>query len=336
MHFAYTPPQTTIEEMLGHRCVNLFGTIISGDDERFIEFLGRSEVPPRTDVYIDSAGGDVEAAINIGRVVRDNWLHTHVGQYLLDPSPAEHDDIFKPRSFQEGSCMSAATLLFLGGRLRFLSKGAKFGVHQFSFRDPSPMHIGRSQIMSSKIARYISDMGIPPEFLEISAATESTEIKLLDHDELRTISVVTDGETPVQWTVQSRNNTLYVRGERDSFFGHHKILLGFAKPQFYINAVVESQGRASQLTAFPLVELVVGMREQQVIDVSQRCERSETGMYTNLFLMISNAEAHEIAKSDGFGLRVRGGPDAGMFLGIAPMSTKGGEDLLESFVQTLS
>lgn len=338
MQFEYTPPQTILEEAFGgHRCINAFGPVTAGDDERFLDFLSRSSIPVRTDVYIDSSGGHVETAINIGRAVRDNWFSTHVGQYVIDyQAPYELEGFLKPRRFIEGSCISAATLLYLGGRLRYLSKSARFGVHQFSFRDPSPSHVGRSQILSSRIARYISDMGIAPEFLEISASVESNEIKLVDHDKLHELGIVTDGQTPVTWTVQSRNNTLYVRAERDSLYGHHKLMLGFVKPDFYLHAVIESQGRESHLTQFPLVELVVGQNDGRIVDLSGRCTRHIHGIYTNVFSKLSTTEANDLAFSDGFGLRVRGGPDADMFLGIAPMSTSGGEDLIRSFVHSLS
>ncbi|SIT58817.1 Putative periplasmic protein (fragment) [Mesorhizobium prunaredense] len=73
--------------------------------------------------------------------------------------------------------MSAATLVFLGGRLRYFESGAKFGVHQFSFRDPSPDNIGRSQILSAKIALYVVEVGISPDFL--SAIFEEDENETL-------------------------------------------------------------------------------------------------------------------------------------------------------------
>lgn len=323
--------------MGGHRCINAFGRIEIGDDESFLDFVRKSNVPYRTDLYIDSVGGDVEAAIEIGRIIRQNWFSTHVGQYLLDiENYNEHKEIFSSRKLTFGKCMSAATLMYLGGRLRFLREGDRFGVHQFSFRDPTPDHIGHSQILSSRIARYISDMGIPAEFLEISASVESNVVKDIDHGELRKLNVVTDGVTPVEWTVQSRNDTLYVRGERDSIFGHHKLCLGFAKPQFYLQAVIESQGRAEQLTQFGLVELVIGPNDRRIIDLSERALRFDGGFYTNVFSTLSPEEVRELAESEGFGLRVRFGPDADVFLGIDIMMTSGSEDLLKSFVNSLS
>lgn len=340
MQFEYTPPQTELEKAIGgHRCINAFGTIYPDDNKRFLELLSRNEIPPRTDVYINSTGGNVETAISIGHLIRDHWFSTHVGQYILNPAHEDSDTLnehLKRRKFFHGQCMSAATLVFLGGRLRHLSERSEFGVHQFSFKNPSPTDIGRSQILSAKIARYVSDMGIASEFLELSASTDSNAINLIAHKNLKQMRVLTGGQTDVEWTVQARNNTLYVRGERDSLYGHHKMILGFTKgPGFYLHAVIESQGRQDELTRAPLVELVVD-DEVIVTDISNRTTRSVHGIYTNILCFITNDEATTIAHSSGFGLRVRYAHDAPMFLGIAPMSTEGASDMLTSFVHSLS
>lgn len=334
MQFEYTPPQTELEEALGgFRCINAWGKIEQGDDEKFVEFLEKSEIPPRTDIYISSSGGDVDTAITIGRTIRSAWLSTHVGSYTLDSSPEEY---LRPRIFQEGQCMSAATLIYIGGRLRYLSKGAKFGVHQFSFHNPSPAHIARSQILSARIARYVADMDVSLEFLEISASVPGDGISLVSISDLENLRVVTGGQTDVRWSLQSLDGTIYVRGERDSMFGHHKIILGHIKDRgFYLLAVIESQGREAELTSLPLVELDVANSTGAVIDISHRCSRQISGIYTNITCRLSNAEAYALAYSDGFGVRVRGGPDTGMFLGIAPMSSASGAEMLRSYFDAM-
>ncbi len=115
------------------------------------------------------------------------------------------------------------------------------------------------------------------------------------------------------------------------------MLLGFIKPTgFFVYAVIESQGRERELMNFPLVELVIGMDEGEVIDISNRCDRVIEGIYTNIHTSVSDAEAQAIVKSDGFGLRIRGGPYADMFLGVGPMSNKGGEQMIAAFFYNLS
>lgn len=94
-----------------------------------------------------------------------------------------------------------ATLIFLGGRLRYFPDGSTFEVHQFSFRDPSPEHIGHSQKLSAKIATYVSDMEVSSQFLEISSSRDAEQIKELSKEQLQEMGVVTGGQTEVDWTV---------------------------------------------------------------------------------------------------------------------------------------
>lgn len=245
MQFEYTPPQTPLEEAFGgFRAVNAFGEIVRGDDERFADLVRNSAVPPRTPIYINSGGGDVETAISIGRFIRGCWFSTHIGQYILDG--VDDSRFFSKRKRIAGMCMSAATLVFLGGRLRFIDVADRFGVHQFSFKNPTPAHVSRSQILSASIARFVVDMNIDPEFLTVSSIAESTDIRELAHPELQRLRVSTGGETAVDWTIQAIGNALYVRGERDNIYGHHKMLLGYTKSEgFFIYAVIESQGKDS-------------------------------------------------------------------------------------------
>lgn len=331
MEFVYTAPQNEIEKLFGgffH--VNASGPIEIGDADKFKRFIERSEVPPRTCVYINSGGGNVEEAIEIGRTIREGWLSTDVGQRILDFFvPAE---FIVPRKLLPGKCMSAATLVYLGGRLRFLQDGAKFGVHQFSFKNPSPSDISRSQRLSARIARYISDMGICPSFFELSTEAEGHEMKIVSKGDLERLGIVTGGETKVEWTTHARGGGIYVRGERDNIYGHHKIILTYERSSgLQILAMIEAQGRTEELIKFGVVEIVIG-EDERLIDVSNRCERKANGIYVGISAKITMDEAQVLANSKSFGLRVRATKQADMFLGVSPMETSGGEDMLRTIV----
>lgn len=329
MKFDYTSPQTELEEQIGGRfCVNAYGPIEAGDADRFKRFIETSKVPPRTDVYIHSTGGDVEEAMDIGRIIRGGWLGTSVGQYILDADPSFR--FMVPRKLLPGQCLSAATLVYLGGRLRYLSEDAKFGVHQFSFKNPSPENLSKSQILSAKIARYITEMGVHPEFLELSASVENGRIELVSKAKLERLGVVTGGQTKPDWTIQARGGGIYARGERDSLFGHHKVILFYERNLgFAFIGVIESQGREPELMNFGLVEIVVNGEDIR-IDITDRCERKINGIYVNISAPLTEDEARLLASSKSFGVQVRHSREAELFLGISAVDTDGGEDILRS------
>jgi hypothetical protein len=331
VQFIYTDPQTEYERLIGgFHCINAFGKVEAGDDEKFRNFLEVAAPPPRTTVYLDSSGGDVEAAMGIARLIRSGWYETSIGRYHLNTT-APRDHIVE-RELLQGQCLSAATLVYLGGRLRHFPDGAEFGVHQFSFKNPSPANLAQSQLLSAKMARFMGEMGIQLEFMEIASSTSGEKINRLNIEDLKKLKVVTGGITDVNWTVQAKNNMIYVRGERDSIFGHHKVMLGYIKGHgLYFWAVIEAQGREGELTTFGLVEIVVN-GEAIRIDVTDRCERAVSGSYVNILVKLTTEEAGLVALSDSFGVQIRFSSDAGMFLGVSAMSTVGGREQLATLL----
>jgi len=329
MEFVLSIPQTELEEVFGgYFYINALGKIEQDDDKKFAKFLETSAPPPTIPIYIDPSGGNVEAAIKIGRMVRGYPLSTSIGLYQLT---VEHPEVpLFDRELLPGKCLSAATLIYLAGRLRHFPEGAKFGVHQFFYKNPTPENVVRSQSLSAKIARYVTDMGIDAEFLEVSSSVPNDDIKIIDAEELRKYRVVTDGQTNVNWTVQAHMGMLYVRGERDSIFGHHKVMLCHSRETGFVCwSVIESQGREEELNTFGLVEIVLN-DEQTRIDISDRCQRMDHGPYVNILSRISEMEAREIAYSDDFGIQVRFSKKAEVFLGIAGMATEGGIEQLKT------
>ncbi|WP_050996861.1 hypothetical protein [Sinorhizobium fredii] len=328
MQFEYTEPQTEVERAFGgFRHISLLGRIEEGDDVKFRKFLERSAPPPRTSVYINSTGGNVEAAMGIGRLIRDAWFSTSVGSYVLNSQNADEPVI--PRKFIPGKCLSAATLVFLGGRLRYFTPESEFGVHQFSFKNPSPDSLEKSQRLSAAIARYIEDMGIPAAFLELTALTPGHDLSLLSEERLRELKIVTNGETEAMWGVEVHQEAMWVRGERDSLYGHGKVMLCYSKADgFAFAAMVEAMGRQYELQNFGLVEIVVNGEDVR-IDISDRCMREPYGIYIMFMAKLSEEEARTLAYSESFGVQVRTGADAELFLGISAVSTDGGQDKLK-------
>ncbi|MGQ4812938.1 hypothetical protein [Agrobacterium vitis] len=328
MNFEYSNPQTDIEGFLGgffH--ISAFGRIEEGDDEKFQGFLERAAPPPRTSVYINSGGGHVEAAMAIGRLIRKAWFSTSIGTYTLDPQ--QSDELIIPRKFASGKCISAATLMFLGGRLRYYPDGSEFGVHQFSFKNPTPEIIERSQRLSAAIAAYIAEMGIPAAFLELSASTRGNQVTLLSEEQLKGLKVITGGMTETTWGVEVHQEAMWVRGERDSLWGHGKVILIYSKTDgFSFAAMVETMGRDAELISFPLVEIVVNGEDIR-IDISNRCMRAPSGIYTMFMASLSKNEACLLAHSKSFGIGIRSSAQAEMFLGIAAVSTDGAEGKLQ-------
>jgi hypothetical protein len=285
-------------------------------------------------VYIDSPGGDLETAISIGRQIREHGFWTSIGTFAL--SGIDDSRIIFERIHQVGKCLSAATIIYLGGSLRNFPEGSSFGVHRFSFKNPLPSDLERSQVLSAAVAVFINDMGISPAFLRVSSAVDAKEIKYMSAEELRELRVVTGGQTAVRWSVEARNSLIYVKGEQHSIYGHHKIILGFNKYiGFLFWAVIDSQNRAQELTSFRVVEITLN-GEAMKFDISDNCERLVVGSDVHVFAKISLDQAKLISQSTSFGLQIKFGRESPVFLGIGEISTKGGVEQLLTLYKSFS
>lgn len=97
-------------------------------------------------VYLDSLGGDVLAAMRIGRMIRKYEGETYIG---------------RPPNYDEAKCYSSCALIFIAGVLR-LSSGY-LGLHRpYLSSPPQSREAVEKQVpqLLSSIKQYITEMGI--------------------------------------------------------------------------------------------------------------------------------------------------------------------------------
>ena len=102
-------PRLVMELLPSGREVELTGGLPAGCALQFVELL--SNAPAVNVVHVNNGGGRVHEALEIAKVVRAREMTTYVSLH----------------------CESAATLIFLAGRERFVANGAKIGFHSGSF-----------------------------------------------------------------------------------------------------------------------------------------------------------------------------------------------------------
>lgn len=120
-------------------------------------------------VIFNSAGGDPEAAMELGRLIRASGYATQIGKL------AGHRDSVEP-----GVCESACPIAFAGGKFRLLDDHTgKLGVHRIYVAKPGRWADDSRKLFDGekRLSAYFSEMGIDPEFLEIMRRTSSEEIR---------------------------------------------------------------------------------------------------------------------------------------------------------------
>lgn len=166
------------------------GTFEAGDAARLSQVLRGA--PGASLVIFQSPGGDAQEGMNVGRVIRQAGLATHL-----------------PRGV---GCASACTYAFLGGSVRTADPGARYGVHMFSRSGHQPFlqavqsvirqhgEAGAAAVIrkmeedsaqfAAKLAYYAIEMGVSLRLLDPNFNTSHSDIRWLTADQLRRFNVV--------------------------------------------------------------------------------------------------------------------------------------------------
>jgi hypothetical protein len=119
-------------------------------------------------VVLDSPGGDVDAAIAIGRMLRGRGALAHI--------------------LPQGLCASACVLLLAGATNRIVAAGARVGVHRLYTASTSHKNYDALQLeyrqLESKVKGYLREMNVPETLYDAMMQFPSENIHFLSRSEL--------------------------------------------------------------------------------------------------------------------------------------------------------
>jgi hypothetical protein len=176
----------------GTTCVAgvLSGAIVQGDEERFVRFY-RANHPFLDNFLLISPGGNVDAAINIGRLFR-KYLIEALAPVLVSPGVQGRPwgdasgQIVEWCNSQDCICASACALIWFGA----IDREGLVGLHRPSTDDPafkalSPADasISYRRILGS-ITAYLEEMEVPKPMMDAMVSTSSSEIRWVDGDKI--------------------------------------------------------------------------------------------------------------------------------------------------------
>ncbi len=155
----------------------LEGGISGGDAARIAGLIDSSETPVET-LILQSPGGSVQDALDLGRDLREKGIGTR----MLDGE----------------FCYSACPYLLAGGVTRDIPDGASVGVHQHYFGESTllPAFVAVEDIQRGQgdVMIYLEEMGIDPLVMQHALTTPSDEIYVLLPEELQNYGFVAANE----------------------------------------------------------------------------------------------------------------------------------------------
>lgn len=154
---AEAPASATIEHSTldrGVEAIFISGDILDGDEERFGDLSRRY---PRAVVYLESAGGALVAAIEIGKLVHAG----HHATAVLDGS----------------TCTSACALIWIAGTPRYLGPEGRLGFHA-SYSDEGGRLV-ETGVGNAMVGHYLAQLDLPEDAAVFATIASPYEINWL-------------------------------------------------------------------------------------------------------------------------------------------------------------
>lgn len=151
----------------------VYGTISKSDGEYIVQHQADFSKVRRLWVFLNSYGGDVEAAMKIGRVIRDS-------EALVTTQ-------------NNAKCFSSCSLIYIAGVTRQNPNGV-IGLHRPYLAASSSREAVEQAvpIMLQKIKDYVREMGVSEAFYDAMVNTEVSDIRLYRGDEIKKLVPETD------------------------------------------------------------------------------------------------------------------------------------------------
>jgi hypothetical protein len=165
-------PEMTIEGKIDENTVS---QVQKFSDEN----KGRNPVLSSPIVYFNSPGGSLDAAMEIGRIIRKNQYYTEVAK-SSSVSGMQHT----------AKCASACVFAFAGGGLRWAFDN-QLGIHRPYFDTVKPINVKKAIENLENVSRdYFKEMGISQRLVDDMMVVPSNEMTWLTNKEAKRYGLV--------------------------------------------------------------------------------------------------------------------------------------------------
>jgi len=287
--------------------------------------LIKTDSPYLLRVYLDSSGGNVRAAIAMGRLLRPHGAMMFVGRLNTET-----------RGSSAADCYSACVTIFASGRWRWLPKqGSELGVHQFS-SDGSGSEISAQYLVAEELAYYKGTGIDSAELNRIAKSVLPNRIQILSKETLFSTKLVNDGEDPAYWHVNSNNSEFFLAGSQETWMGKNKVVLICKQSQLQVGVfadvgvALEKEIRQEEWRVGLFVDDRTTPLENFKYDKSTRYPETVAG-----FARIDKNTAQKLANiMHKTGVAFHSPKQIGFYIGGYIKTDRRQRDMLKSFIAT--
>jgi hypothetical protein len=157
----------------------------------------------RVEVCFDSAGGDLEGALQLGDVIQRLRMDTCVEPAYVDAVRVQLNHSARmPSSSIPAMCASACVFALAAGVHRTITEGARIGVHQFSGQHGE---LGQelTQIAIAELAQYLEQNGVQRKLVDIGAGVPRQLVRFLTAEEISTTNLDNQAQVYDAWKLNA-------------------------------------------------------------------------------------------------------------------------------------
>jgi hypothetical protein len=171
-------------------------------------------------VYLNSDGGDPQAGMDLGDLLRRSNINTAVGKIGKTPG--------RPAA---GKCQSACVLTYVGGKFRFIDPASQLGIHRFYRRTATASDLDVAQVMSAAITGYLIRMDIDPALFQRMVKVGRGQMELLSARDAAALNVVNNGMLKAKWGIEGKSGSVYLLGTQETWNGTGKVIMSCVPQQ---------------------------------------------------------------------------------------------------------
>jgi hypothetical protein len=160
--------------------IYLDGPVDPGATSRVVSLILAEHIANAV-VYLNSPGGSLVTAMQLGRVLREHAFDTRVGTRTMDVTRAT-----------AGTCHSACPFVLAGGVQRSLEQGSAIGLHRAVNRVPLHDEDAFQRVVRTQIVEYLAEMGVRAEVAGIMEGIPHDRIRDLTVDEALQLNLVNE------------------------------------------------------------------------------------------------------------------------------------------------
>jgi len=199
MEFGTVPMGAECQSGFCPRAVIAEGEISESSPKKFQQFLRDEMRTPglHAVVFINSPGGSVESALQLGALLHDAGAAVVVGRPTMGDALKTATRSRRQKAtlgVVPGQCASACVYTLMGAKRRVVPSGARLGVHRMSARlygkDPAGGTMENSRIFAGSpeiqaLRTYVARVGGSQDLISLAESVPHDRIHMLSPNEIR-------------------------------------------------------------------------------------------------------------------------------------------------------